>query len=156
MKMNRKEIGARIRRDVKSIWMAAAAVAVYTVLVNLIFHAFCPMVIVTGFPCPGCGMTRALFYLVTGRISESFQMHPVGMWVACLLLYFCWNRYIIGRNAKRMKMLIGLTIVMLLVCYVGRMFLYFPDKAPYVYTKQNVLAGIFPFYEQILHELRIL
>lgn len=156
MRINRKEIGARIRRDAKNMWIAAAALAVYTLLMNLIFHAFCPMVIVTGFPCPGCGMTRALFYLITGRISESFQMNPMGIWVACLLLYFGWSRYIIGRSAKGMKMLIGLTIVMLIVCYGIRMFLYFPDRAPYAYTKRNVLAGIFPFYEQILHELRIL
>ena len=74
----------------------------------------------------------------------------------CLFLYYAWNRYIIGRDAKGMNMLIGITFAMLIICYVWRMFLYFPDKAPCVYRKRNVLAGIMPFYEQILHELHIL
>lgn len=151
-----KQAAILLWRDVKNMWAAAAAIAVYTILVNMIFHAFCPMVIFTGLPCPACGMTRALFYLVTGNISASVQMHPLGLWIVCLLLYFGWNRYIMGRESKGMKILLGMTIAMLIICYVWRMFLYFPDKAPYVYTKRNVLAGILPFYEQILHELRIL
>ena len=151
-----KQAGIRLWRDVKNMWMAAAVIAVYTILVNVLFHAFCPMVIFTGLPCPACGMTRALFYLVTGNISASVQMHPLGLWVVCLFLYYAWNRYIMGRESKGMKILLGMTFVMLIICYVWRMFLYFPDKAPCVYTKRNVLAGILPFYEQILHKLHIL
>ena len=151
-----KQAGIRFWRDVKSMWMAAAALAMYTILVNLIFHAFCPMVIFTGLPCPACGMTRALFYLLNGNISASVQMHPVGLWIVCLFLYFAWNRYIKGRDGKGMKILLEMTFAMLIICYVWRMFLYFPDKVPCVYTERNVLAGIFPFYEQILHELHIL
>ncbi|MDE5596264.1 MAG: DUF2752 domain-containing protein [Lachnospiraceae bacterium] len=151
-----KQAGMRLWRDVKNMWVAAAAIAAYTVLVNLVFHAFCPMVIFTGLPCPACGMTRALFYLVTGNISASVQMNPLGLWIVCLFLYFAWNRYIIGRDAKGMKIFLGLTFAMLIIGYIWRMLLYFPDKAPYVYTERNVLTGIFPFYEQILHELHIL
>ena len=151
-----KQAGIRLWRDVKNMWVAAAALAVYTILVNMIFHAFCPMVIFTGLPCPACGMTRALFYLITGNIAASVQMHPVGLWIVCLFLYFAWNRYIKGRESKGMKILLGMTFAMLIICYVWRMFLYFPDKTPCVYTKRNVLTGIFPFYEQILHELHIL
>ena len=151
-----KQAGIRLWQDVKNMWVAAAAIAVYTVLVNMTFHAFCPMVIFTGLPCPACGMSRAMFYLVTGNITASVQMHPVVLWIVCLFLYFAWNRYLKGRDAKGMKILLGMTFAMLIICYVWRMFLYFPDKAPCVYTKRNVLAGIFPFYEQILHELHIL
>ena len=151
-----KQAVIRLWQDVKNMWMAAAAIAVYTILVNVLFHAFCPMVIFTGLPCPACGMTRALFYLLTGNISASVQMHPLGPWVVCLFLYYAWNRYIKGREARGMKILLGMTFAMLIICYVLRMLLCFPDKAPCVYRKRNVLAGILPFYEQILHELHIL
>lgn len=146
----------RLWQDVKNMWAAAVAIIVYTILVNMVFHAFCPMVIFTGFPCPACGMTRAFFYLITGNVSASVQMHPLALWAVCLFLYFAWNRYIMGRAAKGIKMLLGITFFVLIICYVWRMFLYFPDRAPYVYAERNILAGIFPLYEQILHEWNIL
>ncbi len=151
-----RKIGERICQDIKNLWPAAIAVIIYTVLVKLIFHAFCPMVVVTGFPCPGCGMTRSLFFLLTGRIGQSVWIHPMGIPIAGLICYFLWNRYILGRTAKGMKGLIIAAIVLLVVLYVWRMHLYFPNRPPYVYAKDNILAKTLPFYEQILHSLRIL
>ncbi|MCM1387984.1 MAG: DUF2752 domain-containing protein [Bacillus sp. (in: Bacteria)] len=151
-----KKIMLRICQDIKNMRMAVTALALYAIFSHLIFRAFCPMVIMTGFPCPGCGMTRALFYLITGRFAESVRMHPAGIWVVILFLYFCWNRYIMGRKAKGMQLLIAATCVMLVVCYIWRMALYFPGRTPYVYRERNILAKILPFYEQMLHELKIM
>lgn len=154
--MHMRKIVDRIRQDIKNLWPVAAVVAVYTVLVNLIFHAFCPMVIVTGFPCPGCGMTRSLFFLATGRVGQSLWLHPMGVPIAVLIFYFLWNRYVLGRNAKGMKVLVIAAIVLLVILYIWRMRLYFPDRIPYVYEEDNILAKTLPFYEQILHALGIL
>lgn len=151
-----KEIKKRILRDVKDFWTVAVGIIVYDILVNLIFGAFCPMVIFTGFPCPGCGMTRAIFYLFTGRIRQSVYMNPLGIPIVCLIFYFLWNRYIIGRKAKGIVFLIGVAAVVLVVFYAWRMYLFFPNRVPYVYTEKNIMADFFPFYEQILHEWGIL
>lgn len=151
-----RKIVDRIRQDIKNLWPVAAVVAVYTVLVNLIFHAFCPMVIVTGLPCPGCGMTRSLFFLATGRVGQSLWIHPMGVPIAALVFYFLWNRYVLGRNAKGMKVLVIVAIVLLVILYIWRMRLYFPDRIPYIYEEDNILAKTLPFYEQILHALGIL
>lgn len=151
-----KEIITRIRNDIKDFLPAVIMIAAYTVLVNLIFHAFCPMVIITGFPCPGCGMTRSLFYLATGRLYQSIQMNPMGIPTACIILYFCWNRYIKGKEAKGIIPLIAIAITLLLALYFLRMYLFFPDRVPYVYSKGNVFERFFPYYEQILYDLGIL
>ena len=50
-------------------------VLLYAVAVNLIFHAFCPLVIFCGFPCPGCGVSRATFCFVTGRGGVAWQLN---------------------------------------------------------------------------------
>lgn len=151
-----KEIAARIKHDIKDLWMAIIVLVVYTVLVNVIFHAFCPMVIVTGLPCPGCGMTRALFYLATGRLHQSIYMNPMGIPIACIIIYFFWNRYIIGKKAKGMMLLVVVSIALLLIVYVWRMYCFFPNRVPYVYAQNNVLSKAFPFYEQMLYDLKIL
>lgn len=151
-----KKVGERICQDIKNLWPAAVAVVIYTVLVKSMFHAFCPMIIVTGFPCPGCGMTRSLLFLATGKIGKSLWIHPMGIPIASLIFYFLWNRYILGKSAKGIKALVITAIILLAALYVWRMFLFFPDRPPYVYRRDNILAKILPFYEQILHALRIL
>ena len=39
----------------------------------------CPFKIVTGLPCPGCGMTRAAHATLQGRLVDAFRFNPVGM-----------------------------------------------------------------------------
>ncbi|MBO5210210.1 MAG: DUF2752 domain-containing protein [Lachnospiraceae bacterium] len=151
-----RDIVKRIKKDFQNFWMAAVAIGIYMILVNVIFRAFCPMVIVTGLPCPGCGMTRSVIYLLTGHVSESIHIHPMGIVVVCLFLYFAWNRYIIGRNPKGMMVIIAIALVALIAFYIWRMYLYFPDRVPYVYKEGNLLERTFPYYKEILHELRIL
>lgn len=151
-----REIGKRIWHDVESYWAAAAALALYTIMVNLFFHHFCPMVIISGLPCPGCGLTRSFIYLATGRIQKSIYINPMGIPIAAILIYFFWNRYILGRDAKWMTRLITIAIVMLLVLYFWRMYVFFPNRVPYIYTEGNVLSRVCAFYEEILHEVGIL
>jgi hypothetical protein len=38
----------------------------------------CPFRMVTGLPCPGCGMTRSLISLAHGDIAASLYFHPLG------------------------------------------------------------------------------
>jgi hypothetical protein len=36
---------------------------------------------ISGWHCPGCGMTRAAYATLHGRIGEAFRMNPLGMLV---------------------------------------------------------------------------
>lgn len=36
----------------------------------------CPFRVMTGLPCPGCGMTRALCCLCHGRFADALWYHP--------------------------------------------------------------------------------
>ena len=150
------KIFERIWEDVREYWAAAVTLLVYIIMVNLIFHNFCPMVIVTGLPCPGCGLTRSVIYMISGKIAQSVYINPMGIPIACILAYFFFNRYILGRKAKGMMTLITCVILLLIVLYIWRMYVYFPNRVPYVYIEKNILSQYFGFYEQILHEIGIL
>lgn len=39
----------------------------------------CPFRLLTGLPCPGCGLTRSWVYGVHGQWGDSFASHPFGL-----------------------------------------------------------------------------
>ncbi len=51
--------------------------------------SFCPFFLLTGLPCPGCGLTRAFVCLGHGRWGEAWHWHPLGLplYALCLLLW---------------------------------------------------------------------
>jgi hypothetical protein len=49
---------------------------------------FCPFKMLTGLPCPGCGMGHAVVYALRGDFSASFAAHPLG--IPLLALWTAW------------------------------------------------------------------
>ena len=43
---------------------------------------------VTGYPCPSCGTTRAVSFLLEGKIIESVLINPFGIIVAIMMTLF--------------------------------------------------------------------
>lgn len=41
--------------------------------------SFCPFKLMTGLPCPGCGMTRSVVALLHGDVTGSAYFHPLGV-----------------------------------------------------------------------------
>lgn len=52
----------------------------------------CPIRYMTGIPCPGCGMTRAVVSLLQLQFNEAFRYHPM-IYVLPILVIF----YILAR-----------------------------------------------------------
>ncbi|MEV0650516.1 DUF2752 domain-containing protein [Phytomonospora sp. NPDC050363] len=56
----------------------------------------CAFKLVTGFDCPGCGGTRALWYLLHANLPEAARYHAVAVFAAPFLAYmylsWAWRR----------------------------------------------------------------
>lgn len=48
-------------------------------------QSFCPFKMLTGFPCPGCGITKSLVYFYEGDLQKSLYYHILGPFV----ILFC-------------------------------------------------------------------
>ena len=146
-----RKAAERVKRDIRQFWAVGVAFAIYSVIVRSVFGAFCPFLIVTGFPCAGCGLTRAGLHLLRGNFSQAAALNPSIFIVALFMLYCVYFRYLKGTKITGFSFVLGVLVVVTLVVYIYRMHLYFPNKVPYVYYKRNLLAEIFPWYERLLN-----
>jgi Protein of unknown function (DUF2752) len=44
-------------------------------------QSLCPFKMLTGFPCPGCGITKSLIYLYDGNMYKSISYHILGPFI---------------------------------------------------------------------------
>ena len=146
-------IWGRIKQDIGQHGAGVLAVVVLYFVMHALFGAFFSSVIVTGFPCPGCGMTRAVLYLLKGQFLRSWALNPAaGLW-GLWALWFAFERYIRGQKCKGLTWaLCGIALFMISV-YLIRMVRYFPDRPPYVYTPNNLFSRIIPGYRSIIKHL---
>lgn len=141
-----RKITNRIQADLKGFCFAFLAVLVYYLIMHALFDAFCPLLILTGVPCAGCGLTRAAFFLAAGQAGRALSINPSIVPVLLFALYCGYFRYIKGSRIKGFGAALGILIMCMLVIYGYRMYLYFPDRAPYTYMENNIAARWIPGY----------
>lgn len=80
---------------IAGIWFARSGYEKYGALAECAVRRRC------GLPCPGCGGTRAFYYLFRGDLVRSFWLHPaviygVLAYLHFMLVYYC--RKHVSRN----------------------------------------------------------
>ena len=148
-----KTVYKRILDDLYQNKTPIIALFILWAITELIFHRFCPVVIMFGFPCPGCGLTRALFDLITLHPIRALEFNPsYPLWVALAVAFFI-RRYVQGKSVSVLRYPVMAVCVITIGIYIWRMTHVFPGKEPMVYFDGNVFARVFPFYEQIVSGL---
>lgn len=63
---------------------------------------FCPFKVLTGIPCPGCGMTRALISITKGDLRAAFRYNPFSFF----LLFMVAVSIIPGKQAEKLPSIV--------------------------------------------------
>lgn len=87
---------------------------------------------ITGIPCPSCGMSRAIHSVIKGDIINAFRFHPL-FWLPFLVVVL----FIIFKR-KFFKYILISTIFLLIVVYILRMIMFFPDVEPMKYNEKSI------------------
>lgn len=146
-------IGQRMWADMKNYKEVALIFAAYYIFTHVVFHAFCPLVMFAGLPCAGCGMTRAVFFMLTGQFARSFALNPMALPVIIFVVYCAFCRYILGKKVKGFQTGVIILCIFLLLIYIYQMVTVFPGRPPYIYTSGNFLERTVPYYREILQRL---
>lgn len=148
-----KKIISRMIADIKEYWMIAPIVFVLYIILHKIMGAFCPSVWLTGFSCPGCGMTRAFLFVISGQFMRAFRINPsIYLWII-YGIYFIIQRYIRGVKVKYNLLFIGSIVMIMILVYAYGMLTQFPDVPPYVYTGGNLFERYVPGYKEMMEFL---
>lgn len=68
------------------IYMYMAAGIPWRSVFSSVLHMPCLFHLLTGWYCPGCGGTRAVKYLLQGKLYLSFQYHPIVLYTAAAVI----------------------------------------------------------------------
>ncbi len=119
-----------MREDLQNLRYAILAIGLYYLAVHFLFGQFCPMMIVFHFPCPGCGMTRALWMVLSGKWGQAWELQPLVFGWIILGLWFGTRRYLKNRTkpSKWMKGFLVLLLLGMLGLYAWRVVYGFPGK----------------------------
>lgn len=93
----------------------------YICLLSAFFNIGCPLRFITGIPCPGCGMTRAVRFALYLDLASAWHYHPLFFLTPFMLLFFLFESYI---PPKIIRGFWGSIIMIFLMTYLLRMFLF--------------------------------
>lgn len=131
-----------LKQDIGKYYKGVIAAIVYCMVTHFLLGKACPVVLVTGFPCPGCGLTRAGIALLTLHWKEAWQLNGVIFLIAAFFIYFVLCRYILQCRCRGKAVFLVLIVLCLLVLYGYRMTHLFPSSAPMEYYTPNLLSNL--------------
>ena len=73
--------------------------------------SLCPFFLITGVPCPGCGMTRAFLKLGQLNILGAIQTNPYSFPLLLIMVLYLWLGYIPSWIQQKTVIRISLSLV---------------------------------------------
>ena len=91
-----------------------------------------------GFPCPGCGLTRAWLSFLRMDFEAAFKWHPLFWIVPVIIVIEVFMKEGLFKS-KRSNLAFWIILsLMILGVYVVRMINLFPNEAPMDYNKESL------------------
>lgn len=111
---------------------------IYALIMNILKLESCPIKLLIGLPCPGCGMTRAILCLLKLDIKGSFRYNALWLILLFIVVVAILKKYGIFKKLYYSRVfwtLIGTTI---LTYYILRLIYVYPNE-PMDYYYFNLL-----------------
>lgn len=126
----------------KKISVFFFAFIIYTIVMHILNLNSCIIYLVTGIPCMSCGFTRAYFDLFVLDFGHAFFHNPM-FWIPLVVIIIEFLIYI-KKLSKNIRVPIYLFLVFLMiVSWIIRMILYFPDTYPMIYNKKSLFYTLY-------------
>lgn len=143
-----KNLVIRLRNFLKENIVIILVLLIYVLICFIFDFKNCPFALITGLPCPGCGITRAIYCVIKLDFLSAFNYHPL-VFILPFIVIIC-----IFKDAKYIKNIYQNKIFWIfllgLVCitYILRLIFVFPNE-PLKYYENNLFNLIYKFFQSI-------
>ena len=112
-------------RKIRGLGEKIILLSLYAVIIALAFYLKLPCIwrFLFKVPCPGCGMTRAVYSVLCGDMAAAFSLHPMVFSLPLLFLYFLFD----GRLFKKKqtdRLVLFAILTGFLVQWIGKLLFY--------------------------------
>lgn len=139
------QIKARIKKACHAFvdaWWVFLIIVIYAVLAHFFLGSSCLIYSTTGFPCPGCGGTRAFLSLIHGDFLESLKYHPLLIPALSILFADFIFSLVKGKPPRWFNRVLLALAVAIAIVYAARLILLFPHTEPMKYNDLAVLPRL--------------
>ena len=153
--MRRKTSGSRLFSSLFSkktarLLLLVFLFGVYSIVATVFLGHACPINLVFGVPCPGCGLTRAFILFFQGDFGGAFAMHPLFVTLPAIAIV-CFAAFIFPRFARSrvFTAFCLITVCAFIGVYIYRMITVFPSREPLAYNRRSLLFILIEFFKKV-------
>lgn len=126
------KLPSHLAKDLRRIRLPLFLAVLYFAGTKVLFGETCPFRLLTGFPCPGCGLTRAGLLVISGHWDTAAKMNlSIFLWIP-YLVYLFFAQYFFPRLKDFAMVLLIIVCIFTIVYYIVRLALLLSGET-YIY-----------------------
>lgn len=134
-----KKVMMEIYNDIKRILPAIVVILIAYIVMFYFYRTNCPVRLLCGYPCPGCGLTRAGISVLLFRFRSAWELNAsIYLWMP-LIAFYLFDRYIWKKGRKYIMPLAVFVSLVTLAYFVYRFYTIYPGPEPMQYHYNNML-----------------
>ena len=108
----------KIKKDIYNYKLPLFFIMLYLIFMQIFFSNLCPIQALFHVNCPGCGLTHATVFLLTGHFKKAFDANcTVFLWWGLMIIVFI-DRYIKKMRIKVFPYLVTFVAIITLIRFI--------------------------------------
>lgn len=122
----------------------------YALITRIYNFQNCLIKLAIGYPCPGCGLTRAIICLLELDFVKAFSYNPLIAFLPIIILLLAFKDSSLVKAFYKKNISLIIMLVIILLVYILRLIYVYP-KIPMDYYSNNLLAIAKEFFFKLFN-----
>ena len=102
-------------KDYKKVYLGSILACIATLVITGHVALLCVIKTITGYYCPGCGVTRAIVSLFNGQLYQAFRYNSIIFIDIPIILFLEIFVKLFGKNNEKIKRVSNIILIILVI-----------------------------------------